>query len=151
MSVFYELFALEENVFYTGSFSPPADHAGNGGLNVMPGQSMQTGSWYGLANTWGATNTLSTNLSSSLMPGHWWGIDVSWGTYHIPTESIDRNDVISNAFPHPDQGLAMGDWDPFPIPPPPPVPVLPPRDLTRYRKAYSSQRSQPVRIRLVRS
>lgn len=120
---------------------------------LIPNTSISTGSWPGLGNTWGASNLLTGTLvaPNSLTEGHWWGIDISWGTYQIPTESIDRTDVTSNLNPFPDQGLAEGDWDPFPIPILPPVPVLPPRDLTRYRKAYSAQRHQPIRIRLVKS
>jgi len=154
MSTFFELTALETLTLFTGSvpgngntngalFSPIQDVNGTG-------PSISTGSWFGLANTWGASALLTGTLTGSLSEGHWWGIDISWGTYLIPTESIDRNDPTSNMFVSPDQGVAPGAWDPFPIPVPPPPPPLPPRDLTRYRKAYSFGRNQPVRIRLVR-
>lgn len=151
MSTFFELSALDTDTVFTGSLV--FGGGTNGAVPVVTDpsvqlSSLQTGSWLGLQNTFGAM-TLNT-LSGSLTGGHWWGIDYSWGTYHIPSESYDRTDTTSNLFPYPDQGLSPGDWNPFPVPVAPPEPVLPPRDLTRYRKAYSSVRHQPVRVRLVR-
>lgn len=151
MSVMLELLGLGVNSTYTGSVYWSAYTSGATPNQTEPGQvsSMSTGSWLGLDNTWGST-PLNQNLTASLSEGIWGGIDYSWGTYHIPTESFDRSDVTSNAFPLVDQGISPGDWDPFPIPVPPPAPPLPPRDLTRYKKAYSFSRHQPVRIRLVK-
>lgn len=152
MSIFYELTALELNLIFTGTMGAPADRGQYGGFQIAYVQSLQTGSWFGLDNTFGAydMSTVMSSSNNSVGPGHWWGIDISWGTYLIPTESVDRNNTTSNAFPSLDQGLSPGDWDPFPIPVPPPPPALPPRDLTRYRKSYSFGRNQPVRIRLVK-
>jgi len=109
-----------------------------------------TGSWYGLGNTWGSV-ILSASLDQSFAKGDWKGIDYSYGTYLIPSESYDRFNVIDDEHPYVNQSIAPGLWDPFPIPSPPPEPVLPPRDMTRYRKTYSSQRHQVQRIRIVRN
>jgi hypothetical protein len=150
VSTFFELTTLEVNSTYTGSMYASAHTLGTAPVAAITNDSLHTGSWFGLANTWGAIAAPSSSFAASLSEGIWHGIDYSWGTYHIPTESIDRSDVTSNMFPLVDQGVSIGDWNPFPVPEAPPAPVLPPRDLTRFKKAYSSSRHQPVRIRLVR-
>jgi hypothetical protein len=48
------------------------------------------------------------------------------------------------------QGVGPWAWDPFPVPPAEEDVALPERDITSYRKAYSSQRLIPQRIRLVK-
>lgn len=150
MSTFFELTTVEVNSTYTGSMWGNAHTLGAATTTPIVNDSFHTGSWFGLGNTWGAIVSSLSGSAPSFTEGRWWGIDYSWGTYHIPTESIDRTDTTSNTFPIVDQGLAAGDWNPFPLPEVPPSPTLPPRDLTRYKKAYSSSRHQPVRIRLVR-
>lgn len=123
--------------------------------NLSDSTAFQSASWQGNGNTWGASlfdvaQILSGSYTGSLATGHWWGIDTSWATYQLLSESRDRTDVFSNLVTEIDQGIGPGDWNPFPIPLNPVAPELPPRDLTRYRKAYSFGRNQPVRIRLVR-
>jgi hypothetical protein len=160
MGYIVELTAIEVNCTYTGSWYPSANsETAAYDFPSNDSEGFYTGSWWGLDNTWGATDATLNQISGSninsvsLQTGSWKdpaSPDHSWGVMLLPTESLDRNDVTSNQFPIVDQSVAAGAWDPFPIPVPPPTPTLPPRDLTRYRKAYSFGRNQPVRIRLVR-
>ncbi len=162
MGTMYEMTTLELNCTFTGSMYS----YGGAGANFLPSvtlppdghQTLETGSWEGCGNTWGISttviDTLSASMSQSIEMGTWQSAtqpDHSWGVLALPTESINRSVSISDTSPSVNQSIGPGDWNPFPIPPSSVGPALPPRDLTRYRKAYSSQRLQPNRIRLVRS
>ena len=162
MGTVFELTTLEVNCMFTGALYP---YGGSGTdfvpqvvLPVASEQTINTGSWEGCGNTWGITtsiiDTLSSSMSQSIEMGIWASAtepDHSWGVLALPTESIDRSNTTSDLNPSINQSMGPGDWNPFPIPPSVAAPSLPPRDLTRYRKAYSSQRLQPNRIRLVRN
>lgn len=69
--------------------------------------------------------------------------------YEIPIENHDRA-TTSDSEPIPLQGANTVEWDVFPTPAEIPLEPLHDRDLTRYHKAYSFTRPQPVRIRLIR-
>ncbi len=130
---------------YTGSWYPYANTAGASANVTVP--SVMTGSWGGLANTWGGSVVTSSLATPT---GSWQGNAYSWGMTTTVTESHDRFTVTGQGAPNVDQGIGPGAWDPFPIPEaaaeePPPV-----RDVTRFRKSYSSQRMQPRPIRIRR-
>jgi len=134
--------------FSTGSWYPYANTAGQ--VSVTANEPEMTGSWGGLANTWGGIDMRTVSSSSLAVTGSWKGDAYSWGTKTTLSESNDRFALTSNSAPNVDQGVGPGLWDPFPTPQPPPAPPPPDRDVTRYRKTYSSQRMQPRPIRLVR-
>lgn len=146
MGKIVELTAAETNTFITGAWYP---NAIANGMTVVSYSlsSWQTGSWGGLANTWGAD---SSSLTSSLESGKWGGLANTWGATSISSESIDRTTETSSQNPSPNQGVGAGDWDAFPALPVEVEAPLPQRDVTRFRKSYSSQRSQPKRVRLIR-
>jgi hypothetical protein len=158
-SVVFELTALEVNATFTGSMLSNGGTLGVGQNAFQFGtNSLSTGSWFGLDNTWGVSTTIvdaiSGSMTASLKPGIWASAqqpDHSWGVLNLVTESHDRFDVTSDQFPEVDQGVGPGEWNPFPIPPEEVPPELPQRDTTRFRKSYSSQRHQPKRIRLVKN
>lgn len=108
-----------------------------------------TGSWGGLANTWGGDSTASGSYENSVTTGSWYGLDNTYGVSQVLSETYDRS-VISDENPVANQSIGSGEWDFFPIPESPPEPELPERDTTRYRKSYSSQRHQPRRIRYIK-
>jgi len=131
--------------FYTGSWYPYANTAGATANVTVP--STMTGSWSGLANTWGG-NVVTSSLSTST--GSWQGNAYSWGVTTTVNENHDRFTVTGPGSPNVDQGIGPGAWDPFPIPETPAEAPLPVRDVTRFRKSYSSQRMQPRSIRVRR-
>lgn len=132
----------------TGSAPMPSALAQE--LVVISGSSgdAATGSWGYVANSWGFDLVLSESIDQ-VATGTWGGIDYSWGLHTLPSESIDRFTLTNNDNPSVNQGIGLGEWDPFPIPPAPPEEPTKERDVTRYRKAYSSQRHQPQRIRYI--
>lgn len=134
--------------FYTGSRYTYANTAG--GTTVSTSAAALTGSWSGLANTWGGFD-MRTILSASQAPtGSWQGNAYSWGMTTTVTESNDRFTVTGQGAPNVDQGIGPGAWSPFPTPEVPAEEPPPVRDVTRYRKSYSSQRMQPRPIRIRR-
>ena len=139
----------EVNDPMTGSAAAPAALAPTPLVIDRASGDTTTGSWYYVGNSWGFDLTLSGNLDA-VATGSWGGIDYSWGLHTLPTESIDRFTLTSDDNPSLNQGIGAGEWDPFPLPPEPPEEKMSERDITRYRKAYSSQRHQPRRIRYVR-
>jgi hypothetical protein len=160
MSVMYEITGLENNPTLTGSLLASANSFGasQNYYDQTKTNSISTGSWIGLANTWGTSTQVVTAISASGNPGDdlglWSGAahpNTTWGLAFPLTESIERFKTITDATPEIDQGVGPGEWDPFPIPEPPVEPELPQRDVTRFKKSYSSQRMQPKRIRLVRN
>lgn len=155
----FELTALEVSSVFTGSLLPASHTLNIPQPNIFQAgtNSMSTGSWFGLNNTWGVSTTIidaiSSSMTASIKPGFWASAQnpyISWGINVLPTESIDRTDTVDDAHPLVGQSVGPGEWDPFPIPEAPPAPTLPQRDVTRYRKTYSSQRHQVQRIRIVR-
>lgn len=145
MPVMYELF-LQETVT-TGSVYPNATSAGVVSLETHA-RTVTTGSWMGVGNSQGA-QTLDATLTSTVETGLWKGVSYTQGVTEYFSESIDRGS-ISDEDPVANQSIGAGDWDPFPTPEIVEAPELPQRDTTRYRKAYSSQRNQPQRVRIIR-
>lgn len=144
----YEM--LVGSSFYTGSLYSAANN-GAGEDVAISSNSISTGSWGGLGNSWGASSDdLSGSLSNTMQTGVWGGLATTWGAVTIVTESTDRTQLIDSTHPNPSQGLALGEWDPFPIPPLDEEIQLPERDTTRFRKSYSSQRNTPQRLRLIK-
>ena len=73
------------------------------------------------------------------------------GVVEMPTEDHAASPSLLDPVANPLQGANTLEWDVFPTPAVV-EPTLPSgqRDLTRYHKAYSFSRGQPVRIRLIR-
>lgn len=149
MSTVFECLLLEKSTLFTGSWLGSA-YTVLAVQEPISSDSISTGSWFGSANTWGTDSSLVGTLAKSLQTGSWGGVVNTWGVRTLVTESYDRDDVTSDEFPIVNQSVGAGDWDPFPLPEPPAEPELPQRDVTRYRKTYSSQRHQVQRIRIVR-
>lgn len=147
MSNMYELTLAEVNTFTTGSFFPNANSCNV--TTVTPVSMSNTGSWGGLANTQNSY-TVSSSYVLTSESGSWGGLASTQGTSLIVTESYDRDNPTDSSHPFTNQSMGAGAWDPFPIPETPPEPDLPQRDTTRFRKAYSSQRAQPKRFRLIK-
>lgn len=140
----------ESNDPMTGSgimapVASPVQHIVSGAAGTV----ISTGSWYYFSNTWGVDSSTTGSLDH-IASGSWGGVDNSWGVTTLPTESYDRFSPVSDTNPSPGQSIGTGEWDPFPLPPPEPEERLAQRDTTRYRKAYSSQRLQPRRVRLIK-
>lgn len=145
----YELTSLGPTTF-TGSVYANANSAGTTYVASISSSSLlSTGSWYGLANTWGGFD-MSTTLTGSTTTGSWGGVAYSQGVSTIASESYDRFSTIANGTPSVNQGVGPGAWNPFPAPEAPPAGSQATRDVTRYRKTYSSQRMQPRPVRIVR-
>ncbi len=104
-----------------------------------------TGSWPGNVNMWGNRVIASGGTNT----GSWPGNNNNWDLYSVPVDN-HSTDVISNNQVNATQSSILVEWNHFPFPPPVPEPPQKVRDLTRFQKAYSFQRQQPVRIRLYR-
>lgn len=74
------------------------------------------------------------------------GVEVAEGWDEDHTKDV----VTSEENVAPLQGGNHVDINPFPTPDPAPRDPLPQRDATRYHKAYSFTRRQPVRVRIFR-
>jgi hypothetical protein len=146
MASIVELTTSETNTFITGAWYPSANSNSMLALDYTV-SSWQTGSWGGLMNTFGANSGVDIGTLES---GSWGGLMNTWGAHEILSESQDRTSAVSDQNPTTNQGVGSGEWDVFPAPPEEPEPELPQRDLTRFKKTYSSQRHQPQRVRLVR-
>lgn len=112
---------------------------------VLTTQGFYTGSWLGNVNSWDQYQVTFSGTNKGLWPGN----ANNWDTYQVPDDSHDKS-VISNDSVNATQGAGSVEWNHFPFPPEEPEPVLKVRDLTRFQKAYSFTRQQPVRIRLYR-
>lgn len=149
----FELGELNVSTYYTGSVYMPM-HLGAAPSQGAIGTGVGTGSWQGLAATWGvddeAVNLLASSSGGVVNLGTWNGIAYSYALNTTPTESIDRFSLTNDANPSINQSVGIGEWDPFPLPPEPPEPPTKIRDITRYVKTYSSQRLQVQRIRYTR-
>lgn len=69
--------------------------------------------------------------------------------YEIPSEEKNHNETSSDN-PTPAEVTSNFEWNHFPIPDVATPDATSPRDLTRYKKAYSFTRQQPVRVRFFR-
>lgn len=108
-------------------------------------QGVYTGSWPGNANNW----DLADVSSRGTYTGSWPGNANNWDLYQVPYD--DHNKSVQTADnPNSDQGAVTIDWNFFPFPPEEEEEPMRVRDLTRFQKAYSFTRHQPVRIRLFR-
>lgn len=114
-----------------------------------------TGSYFlfqsGTAIQFGLIDISSSSYSSFSSSLYWAGNMNQLGMVSIAIPEAHSHVQIS--FDNPSNSLEGGntvEWDIFPNTP---IVVAPPgrdRDLTRYHKAYSFTRPQPVRIRLIR-
>ena len=107
------------------------------------------GAWSGAGFNYGALVVL-TGTESSFQLGNWYGADNNWGANGASLENHVKDQVTSDSNPNGNEGINMGDYNPFPIPEPPLDPPEKIRDATRFRKGYSFARNQPVRIRVFR-
>lgn len=90
--------------------------------------------------------------SASFLAPYWQGSMTQMGMVNMALPEAHNHDPIST-LDNPQNSLEGGntvEWDIFPIVPTVPAPPGRDRDLTRYHKAYSFTRPQPVRIRLFR-
>jgi hypothetical protein len=120
-----------------------------GSFLMLNDLSASQGNFLGSATNYGAVLIVLSDPVSS-MTGSWFGSDATWGTTGPPLENHDKLHETSDEFPNVSEGINVGDYNPFPavvVPDEPPTKV---RDLTRFKKAYSFSRNQPVRIRLIR-
>lgn len=109
--------------------------------------SIELVSWPGNMNDQGIDAT--SDLISGTNVGAWPGNSNGSTVYTIPTD--EHNDsVISADNPESNQSAALIEWNHFPFPAATPAPATKPRDMSRFQKAYSFTRQQPVRIRLFR-
>lgn len=88
--------------------------------------------------------------SATMLSGSFRSTPQSSGIYEVPTEDHNKSRMTSDN-PMANQSVSTVEWNFFPIPEPSvEAPTGKPRDLTRYQKAYSFTRQQPVRIRVIR-
>ena len=144
MASVHDLTTLDCLSLFTGSAQPNGNSAG--AATVTPAPASMTGSWGGLANTWGVVGLSPAGPAT----GSWGGVAYSNGTRLLVTESYDRTRVIGDGVPSTNQSIGPGAWNPFPVPAVPAPVVMHERDARRFRKAYSSQRMQPRKIRIVK-
>src|SRR5574342_193467 len=136
--------------FSTAASQDVLDLSGSMDL-LMADQSPVIGFWPGSASNYGAFLVLTTIPGvdpAPLMSGSWFGSDSNWAANGASLESHDKS-----AFPSDDhvrlyEGINEGEYNPFPIPPEEPEIPQRDRDATRFQKAYSFSRHQPVRIRV---
>lgn len=105
----------------------------------------QTGSWPGNINTWNQYQVLESGSNMGSYPGN----NNNWDIYQVPVDA-HNTDVIDNDKVNATQSSVLVEWNHFPFPPPETALPKDVRDMTRFKKAYSFQRQQPVRIRLYR-
>lgn len=121
------------------------------GVASMDDQSPVIGAWFGSALTYGAQMVLTNpddGITHGFVSGSWFGSDASWGVNGPTLENHDKTQVTSDSAPNIEQGINVGEYNPFPIPAVPPDAIQHIRDATRFQKAYSFSRNQPVRIRV---
>lgn len=121
------------------------------GVANMTDQSPVLGSWFGTALTYGAQIVLTNPddpTTHGFFSGSWFGSDASWGVNGPTLENHDKTQFPSDSAPNVEEGINVGEYNPFPIPEVPPPAVQQIRDATRFQKAYSFSRHQPVRIRV---
>lgn len=121
------------------------------GVASMDDQSTVIGNWPGSATTYGAQVVLGnpdTGTTIGFFSGSWFGSDTTWGVNGPTLENHDKTQVPSDSAPNVSEGVNVGEYNPFPIPEVPPDAIQHIRDATRFQKAYSFSRHQPVRIRV---
>lgn len=110
-----------------------------------------TVTWMGSATNYGAQVVQTyDDGESAYISGSWFGSANQWGANGASLENHDKSQVVSDSAPNIGEGINVGEYNPFPIPAVPPEDPLKERDATRYGKAYSHRRDQPVRIRIYR-
>lgn len=107
------------------------------------------GNWPGSGFNYGAMVVLTSN-SSTFQSGSWFGAANNWASNGSPLENHRKDQITSDSNPNSNEGVNSGDYNPFPIPEPLPEEPEKVRDATRFKKAYSFSRHQPVRIRIFR-
>lgn len=114
-----------ENTVSSGSLGGPANSQGASDLDVMFVESMITGSMFGPANA----------VAMSEMP-----------------EEEQNASATTPGNPSPSEGAIQVDWSVFDVvvEEAPVVTAASDRDATRFKKAYSFTRQQPVRVRVYR-
>ena len=114
-------------------------------------QGIYTGSWQGNANNWDLYQTPISGSAANvgIYTGSWPGNANNWDLYQIPYDDHGKS-VITSETNQATQGDVTVDWNFFPFPPEEEEEPMRVRDLTRFQKAYSFTRHQPVRIRLFR-
>lgn len=118
---------------------------------LMVDQSPVLGFWPGAANNYGAFEVLTTIPGvdpAPFMSGSWLGSNANWAANGAPLEVHDKSDVPNDEHTRLYEGINEGEYNPFPIPAGPPEELQRIRDATRFQKAYSFHRHQPVRIRV---
>jgi len=112
------------------------------------------GAWSGSGFNYGATVVMTAATENPLLQtmqsGSWFGNANTWGANGASLENHDKSQVVSDSAPNIGEGINTGEYNPFPIPAVPPEEPLKERDATRYGKSYSWRRDQPVRIRIFR-
>ena len=115
-------------------------------------EGLYTGSYLGNANDWSlldVTQAMTDAGSRGLYTGSYPGNANAGAMYLVPYDDHNKS-LITADNPNSDQGGVLVDWNFF-VQPTTPAPITgKARDLTRFKKAYSFTRNQPVRIRLIR-
>ena len=108
--------------------------------------------WSGAGFNYGAivvmTAASEDPLLQTMQSGSFLGNANDWGANGAPLENHDKTQVVSDDAPNIEEGLNTGEYNPFPYPPIVPADLPTARDATRFVKSYSFSRHQPVRIRI---
>ena len=124
------------------------DFSGSLNLFVDPvDQPFVKGTWGGSALTYGAQVVFTSDVET-VQTGSWFGSDATWGVNGPNFENHDKTHTVSDLYPSVSEGANVGEYNHFPIPEEPPEPAEKIRDATRFQKAYSFSRHQPVRVRI---
>lgn len=111
---------------------------------------IQSGSFLGTPATAGIFDVTVSNSSATMLSGSFGVTPQSHDIYVIADEDHNKSRMTSDN-PMANQSVSNVQWNFFPIPEVVPEPPLgKDRDLTRYQKAYSFSRHQPVKIRVIR-
>ena len=109
-------------------------------------QGMLTGSFLGDATSFGFIETPDIPAT---MSGSYFVNSINSDFYEIPAGEKNHNETSSDN-PTPAEIGTNFEWNHFPIPEVVTPEATSPRDLTRFKKAYSFTRQQPVRVRIYR-
>lgn len=113
--------------------------------SILDDLTQTQGTWFGTALNYGM---LEITTDAEWTSGSWLGADSTWGTNGAPLENHDTTLLFSDDNPRVVEGINLGEYNPFPYPETPPEEPQRLRDATRFQKAYSFSRHQPVRIRV---
>lgn len=130
---------------WAGSLGVPLVSLGSASLGIS------TGSWPGNANTAAMYDSTSILIGSGsgVASGSLLGNANTQNTYLIP-DDVHWNSPISTDNPETIQSADLVGWNFFPTPTPLLTVVTVSRDMTRFKKTYSSQRQQVRRIRIIK-